>query len=451
MSVEIANIALGSPHDVVLARRAAREVARLLGFDQHDQTRIAIAVSELARHAFEDGESGEVDYLVQSRHGGGDLVVCIRDRSSTRSQDARAIARVKTVRQLMDAVNVSSAPGGGTTTVIRKAIPQWSESPQLESIRTIVASARGDDPLGELRRQNQELVLALEALKARQDELNRLNSKLAESNRGVVALYTELDERVKELRHANEAKSRFLAGASHELRTPLTAMLALSDLLLSGEEGKLSEEQTAQMMMIQDATESLIELVDELLDLGRIDAGRLELKLGEVDVKNLFAALRGMFRALPKPDEVELEFGAARNLPRVISDEAKLTRILSNLISNALKFTERGRVRVTASAKGDEVVFTVTDTGAGIAPGDQARVFEEFVSIGEPVGERRKGSGLGLAVSRRLSSALGGSLSVASEVGVGSEFRLVLPILGPSAALDRERAPTLSAGVGERR
>ena len=435
----------------MLARRNAREIARLLGFDQQDQTRIATAISELARHAFESGEGGTVEYLVDSGGGRGDLVVRVVERGSGAPEseadpDRHGRAQKRTglgipaARRLMDGLEMSSTPGEGSEVIVKKAIPRWGDHVDLELIRDLIENEPREGAVSELRRQNQELVLALDALRARQEELDRLNAELAVSNRGVVALYAELDERVNELKHANEAKSTFLSGVSHELRTPLTATLALVDVLLSGQDGELGDEQREQVLLIQKASQDLLVLVNELLDLGKIEAGRLELELSLVEIAGLFSSLQGMLGAFPRRSGVELRFERPRRAPSIHTDEAKLTRILSNLITNALKFTEEGSVRVSASSRSDEIVFSVADTGIGIAPEDQERIFEEFVRLPDASGKKTKGSGLGLALSRRLALFLGGRLTVRSKPGEGSTFELALPVLGPGAPPDRRAA-----------
>ena len=198
------------------------------------------------------------------------------------------------------------------------------------------------DALGELQEQNRELVRALGELRERQEELMSLNRELEDTNRGVVALYAELDEKADHLRRADEMKSRFLSNMSHEFRTPLNSIRALSRLLLDRIDGDLSVEQEKQVGFISKASDDLTALVDDLLDLAKIEAGKIEVHPIEFSVGNLFSALRGMLRPLLVGDAVKLSFEEPQPTLTLYNDEGKVSQILRNFISNAIKFTEAG-------------------------------------------------------------------------------------------------------------
>jgi CheY-like chemotaxis protein/two-component sensor histidine kinase len=235
---------------------------------------------------------------------------------------------------------------------------------------------------------------------------------------------------------------------SHEVRTPLNSMLALSRLLLEDPQQPLSEEQRRQVGYIRQAADDLTELVNDLLDLAKVEAGKVVIRPAEFDVRDLFAALRGMLRPLLLNEAVHLVFEEPADLPPMHTDEGKVSQILRNLLSNALKFTERGEIRVTARAGGDGMVaFSVTDTGIGIAREDQARIFEEFGQLDNPVQRRVRGTGLGLPLVKRLATLLGGSITLDSAPGVGSTFTAAIParylVAGEPAspeAIEREDA-----------
>lgn len=266
-----------------------------------------------------------------------------------------------------------------------------------------------------------------EALAASEAEGERLRRELDETNRGVLALYAELDDRAIALRHASDLKSSFLSNVSHELRTPIVSVLNLARLLLDEEDAALPGDLRTSLGYIQHAAQTLNEMVNDLLDLARIEAGKVDVRPGRVRVAELLGTLRGMLRPLLRGDAVALEIVAPADDVELVTDEGKLAQILRNLISNAIKFTERGRVRVTATRDGDAMCFAVADTGVGIAPEHLERIFHEFEQIPGPLQQRAKGTGLGLALSRQLSGLLGGSLSVTSAVGQGSTFTLRLP------------------------
>jgi signal transduction histidine kinase len=269
-----------------------------------------------------------------------------------------------------------------------------------------------------------------ERLRQRQEELERLNEELRDVNRGMVGLYAELDEKARELRRADEIKTQFLSNISHEFRTPLNSIFALSSLLLERTDGELTSEQEKQVGFIRKAADSLLELVNDLLDLSKIRAGKIEVHPAEFSAATLFSALRGMLRSLHANPAVALVFEEPDGVPWLYTDEGKVSQILRNFISNALKFTERGEVRV--SARHDEgngtVTFTVSDSGVGIAADDQERIFEEFTQLEHPAQSKFKGTGLGLPLCRKLAELLGGKIELESEVGVGSKFSVTLPV-----------------------
>ena len=272
---------------------------------------------------------------------------------------------------------------------------------------------------------------------------NFLNAEMEDTNRGVVALYAELDERADHLRRADDLKSRFLSNRSHEFRTPLNSMLALSRILLDRMDGPLTEEQARQIGFMRKAAEDLAELVNDLLDLAKVEAGKIVIRPAECRVDKLFGALRGMLRPLLVNPSVTLVFEDAADVPPVTTDEAKVSQIVRNFISNALKFTERGEVRVSArlTDDGHAVAIAVRDTGIGIAAEDREAIFEEFAQVEHQVQRRVKGTGLGLPLARRLTQLLGGRLTLESALGVGSTFTLTLPLVfSPTAATPMSEA-----------
>ncbi|VCU68025.1 Autoinducer 2 sensor kinase/phosphatase LuxQ [Pigmentiphaga humi] len=267
------------------------------------------------------------------------------------------------------------------------------------------------------------------ALDAKTAECDALRTELEQTNRGVLALYAELDTQAEQLRQATELKSRFLAYMSHEFRTPIVSIQSIARLLADRVDGPLTEEQARQVRFIQSTTAEFSDMVDDLLDLAKMEAGRIDISPAWFDLVDLFSALRGMFKPVLTNQEVALIFEEPSGLPPLFSDDRKLSQILRNYISNALKFTPRGEVRVSARNEGNgTATFAVADTGIGIPQELQGAVFHDFVQIDSPLQKRFRGTGLGLALSKRLAEALGGSVSFQSEPGKGSVFRATVPM-----------------------
>lgn len=275
-----------------------------------------------------------------------------------------------------------------------------------------------------------------EQLAAREAELERLRQELAETNRGVVALYAELDERAADLRRASDSKSRFLSNVSHELRTPIASVINLGRLLLEEPSGTpFDAEHQKQLGFIVRAGESLLSMVTELLDLARIEAGKIAINPGPVAVADVMTSLRGLIRPLMTRPEVTLVIEDADPSLGIETDEGRLSQILRNLLTNAVKFTERGEVRASVAREADGWTrFTVSDTGIGIAAEDQERIFVEFEQVAGPLQRRARGIGLGLPLSRQLARLLGGELTLESTPGRGSTFTLRLPPHAPPAS-----------------
>jgi signal transduction histidine kinase len=433
-------VELAHEYDIVLARQRARQLAAALELDGQDQIRFATAVSEIARNAHQYARGGRVEFQL---HGdpAPTLVARVIDRGP-------GIARLKEIldgqyvsatglgvgmlgaRRLSDTFSVRSSAGGGTEVELGKRLP-----PNVRVTPATVAAAVGAiaaagsiDPLVELQQQSQDLLRTLGQLREKQAESDRLTQELAETNRGVLALYAELDERAVHLERVNDLKTRFLSDLNHEIRTPLNAVRNVARLLLDGYEGPLSDRHRRAIEMMRHSTDTLSELVNDWLDLAKIDAGRTDVRVDTFTVESVWGALRGVFRPIETDDAVSLIFETPPPLPPLSTDESKVAQILRNFVSNALKFTERGEVRVSArEGTRDTIVFSVADTGIGIAPEHIDRVFEDFAQIENPMQRRVKGTGLGLSLSRRLARLLGGDVTVESEIDRGSVFSLVLP------------------------
>jgi len=453
----IVTLPLGAERDVVVARQQTRYLAELLGLEEGDQVRVATAVSEIARNAFSHGGGGRIALLLDSTSQM--LVVQVADRGPGIADGDAAVAGggagrglgLAGARRLMDRFELRQTPGGGLTVELGKRLPAGGSFARanLAGVADALRSRRGEVVEHAAVEQNRSLLQSLQELQDRQLELQRVNEELADTNRGVVALYAELEDAAEQVRRASESKSRFLSSITHEFRTPLNSILALSRLLLDRLDGELTAEQAKQIELIRSSAANLSQLVDDLLDLAKVEAGKLEVRVAPFTVGDLFRSLRAALKPLNTVAGVELVFETAEDAVHLHSDEGKVAQVLRNFISNALKFTEHGEVRVTAGrdARDGRFVFRVRDTGIGIDAKHHERIFEEFVQVANPLQRRARGTGLGLPLSRRLAELLGGEVGVESEAGRGSTFWLALPAAAApgerSRRLDGERLKVL--------
>ncbi|MGA3130274.1 MAG: ATP-binding protein [Terracidiphilus sp.] len=441
MLVPVLHLALRNDHDVVQARQRARDVAAALGLDKQDQIRVATATSEIARNAFRYAQNGEVTFSIEldspqrlhvtvSDSGNGipnlDEILAGRYKSET----GLGMGVVGTKR-LMDDFSIETR-AQGTTIRFGKRLPQradgWTQRKARDLVRKL-QNLKPESPFEEIEKQNQELLKTLEELRTRQQELELLNRELEDTNRGVVALYAELDERADYLRRASELKTKFLSNVSHEFRTPLNSIISLAKLLLEKIDGDLTSEQVRQVSYIESSARELQDLVNDLLDLARVEAGKIRIRPKRFEVHELFSALKGMLKPLLADNtSVDLVFENASDIPPLHTDEGKVSQILRNLVSNAIKFTPKGTVNISAQMQENGLVlFVVADTGIGIAPEHHETIFKEFSQVENPLQEKYRGTGLGLPLCRDLATLLGGRIWLTSEPGVGSTFFVELP------------------------
>ncbi|TDC82051.1 sensor histidine kinase [Micromonospora sp. KC606] len=438
-------MALRVEQDIFIVRQRAREVAAAVGLEHQDQIRVATALSEVARDLLRVVGGADVAFTVAEAPGGrGALWV---DLTPVRPlPEGRYEPQSGAVGRLLDTLGVSSREGDTVVRMSRR-IPASTApltSARLAELRAQLGHTAPASALDELATQNEQLIAALDEVRGQRDELAVLNAELEETNRGVMALYTqlseeleatnrgvvalyaELDEKSAQLRAASESKSRFLANVSHELRAPVTAIIGLGRLLTDPASDPLSPAQAEQVELIRSSAADLLSLVNDLLDLAKAESGRIEPEWTQVDLRAVFGQLRGTLRALATRPAVKLVVEEPPAPAVLRSDEVLLSQVLRNLLHNALKFTERGEVRMRVERDGDRWRLSVTDTGVGVPSEMQGRIFEEFYQV--PGLGRRGGTGLGLPYARRLVTLLGGTLELASEPGRGSTFTVVLPV-----------------------
>jgi signal transduction histidine kinase/CheY-like chemotaxis protein len=463
---KVAQLELRTEGDVASARVAARALGRQLELSDSMATRFATAVSEVCRNAVVHAGGGAITFSLEIRGRAANLVATIADEGpGIADADAAMTPRLdhpmgagvglSRARRLVDDLRILPRDRGGTVVEVVRSLPAGARGRWDAALASIGTTGRpgplphvtsGDEPRGIRETRDDRGGEAPDDERAEEPpsapptdlhtetarlrlERDRLAAELEETNRGVVALYAELEDQAERLRRADELKSRFLSRVSHELRTPINSIVALSRLLADRVDGELTEGQATQVGYIQAAGAELSDLVNDLLDLARIESGRIDVIPREFLLESVLASLRGTLRPLAKPG-VELRVEPLDGIPPLESDEAKLTQILRNFVSNALKFTDRGSVtmRATLTEAGDRVRIEVADTGIGIEPAELERIFEEFVQVAGAHQVGVKGTGLGLSVSRGLATLLGGEVGVSSAPGTGSAFWVEIPV-----------------------
>lgn len=286
---------------------------------------------------------------------------------------------------------------------------------------------------GELEAQAQKLQASEEELRVQQEELQQTNEELEERSNLLEERNQDIQKKAEELAIATRYKSEFLANMSHELRTPLNSILLLSRLLSENNEQNLSKDQVEYARVIQSSGNGLLGLIDEILDLSKIEAGKMNLEFQHVPINTIIDDLQSLFKPIATEKKIDFQITVKEDVPQVIeTDRMRVDQILKNLLSNALKFTSAGSVRMEISnvPGNDKLIrFDVTDTGIGIPKEKQKLIFEAFQQADGSTKRKYGGTGLGLSISRELVKLLNGDLKLTSEPDKGSTFSLILPIL----------------------
>jgi len=243
-----------------------------------------------------------------------------------------------------------------------------------------------------------------------------------------VQLFTEIQEKSRQLEVASQHKSQFLANMSHELRTPLNAIIGYTEMMADGLYGDVPEKAQGVLERVQANGRHLLGLINDVLDLSKIEAGQLVLAMEEYSVTDMVATVLSATESLARAKNLKLGSDVPAGLPTGTGDARRLTQVLLNLVGNAIKFTDQGSIEVRAAQADGRFELSVIDTGFGIAPEDQAKIFEEFQQVDNTSTRKKGGTGLGLSISRRIVELHGGRITVESDVGKGSTFKVTVPI-----------------------
>ncbi|MGH7767651.1 MAG: ATP-binding protein, partial [Candidatus Binatia bacterium] len=296
----------------------------------------------------------------------------------------------------------------------------------LESLRRGVESIRKGDLTARLDIKTGDEIEVLA------DEFNEMAAHLKEAYTGLERKVAERTQALttanEKLEEANKHKSRFLANVNHELRTPVSAIIGYARLVLRATEGRIAPLQKENLQDLLNNAERLLALIDSLLDFAKIEAGKMEVRVEPVGVDEVIQGAASTMELLLNGGRVRLVREIAPGIPIVNTDREKLRQIILNLLDNAVKFTERGEIKISASREGEALRLVVSDTGIGIAKEDLDRVFEEFRRGNTTRADGYRGTGLGLTIVKKFVNLLGGEINVESEVGKGSVFTVVLPL-----------------------
>jgi signal transduction histidine kinase/ActR/RegA family two-component response regulator len=273
-----------------------------------------------------------------------------------------------------------------------------------------------------------------------------LEARVAARTHDLELAQQELEARSRRGEEADRLKSAFIANMSHEIRTPLNSVLALSQLLRDGVAGPLTVDQRRYLEVVERNGQGLLHLINDILDLSRIEAGHIEIDAQSLDVAAQIEAVADALGPLAAAKGLDLAIMLPPDLPRVRADADRFRQILTNLVGNAIKFTETGQVRISADVRDDAITLHVTDTGVGIPDSYRDKIFQEFFQVDQTLVRRQGGTGLGLAIAQRLARLMDGDISVESVVGKGSRFSLRLPRAGDVAT---QAAPPVAPAVDE--
>lgn len=433
MKKELLKISVGKRSRLVAVRDKIRAILDYIDVPHLLQNRLIIALSELIRNTIQYAEEGELLLYVEGEPPGWGISFVLSDRGpgiprvneivqgAYRFVPGRGLG-ILSARRLLDDFEIHSAVGKGTETrgtlYVKYLDVKKLEGPGLDQLRRRL----------DLQPDVEEI---LATLRQKEEIIEQLNRELTVTNEGVVALYREIDEKNIELSRISRLKSAFLANMSHELRTPLNSILALTQILLDRIDGELTSEQEKQITLVQESGEHLLQLINDILDLSRIEAGkvRIEKKWIRNPEELLQDAVRSL-EPLAKKKGLALTLSAEK-LPPLFSDEARIRQILLNLLSNAVKFTPSGEVSLTAERSGDgppELLFSVKDTGIGISERDLGYIFEPFRQVDSSASRKHGGTGLGLSICKQLVELMGGRIWANSVLDQGSTFTFVLPL-----------------------
>jgi len=386
----------------------------------------AVQLSDTDAGAIYDYDETKGEFGLRSTYGmDDDLIAAIKERH-VHIGDA-GIGHAAAQRAPLQIADVQKEPASEVLdVVVRAGFRALLFVPLLGAERIVGALVVRRRRPGEFSKQTIDLVQTFAA-----------QSVLAIQN---ARLFQEIGDKSRQLEVASQHKSQFLANMSHELRTPLNAILGYTELILDDIYGETPAKMRGVLERVQRNGKHLLGLINDVLDLSKIEAGQLTLALADYSLKDVVHSVFVAVESLADEKKLALRIEVPNNLPTGRGDERRLTQVLLNLVGNAIKFTDQGEVAIKASATNGAYTLSVCDTGPGIAPGDQAKIFEEFQQADSSATKKKGGTGLGLSIARRIIELHGGKIWVESEIGKGATFSINLPVKVEQQHAERERA-----------
>ena len=375
----------------------------------------AVELSATDSGAIYELDEAAQEFELRATHGMTPALIEAVRRAGIRVEDTPAVRRAATSRRPVQIPDIAEEPSYPVRDImLRAGFLAFLVVPMIREDRIIGLLVVRRRTRGEFPEATVDLLLTFAA-----------QSVLAIQN---ARLFREIADKSRQLEAASRHKSEFLANMSHELRTPLNAILGFSEVLLERLFGEVNAKQTEYLQDILGSGQHLLSLINDILDLSKVEAGRLELELGQFHLPTALDNALTLIRERATRHGITLTQTVDERVGEIVADERKVKQILLNLLSNAVKFTpEGGRVGVTATAINDAITIAVSDTGIGIAPEDQAAIFEEFRQVGRDDARKQEGTGLGLTLAKKFVELHGGRIWVQSQVGQGSTFTFTLP------------------------
>lgn len=435
----VLTLPVGKKSRLLAVRNKIRTLLDYFEVQRSEQNRLIIALSELMRNTIHYAHSGELTLSASQDDIGWSLGFLLADKGpgiphlnellqgAYRFPAGRGLG-ILSAKRLLDDLEMRTVIGKGTEARgcirLKHFNEEGLEQNRLDRLREILSLQPDIEDLVATLREKEELI-------------EQLNKELSVTNEGIIALYREIDEKNVELSRVNQMKSAFLANMSHELRTPLNSILALSQILLDRIDGDLSMEQEKQVTMMQRSGEQLLQLINDILDLSRIEAGKVRIEKFWIDPQKVTQEAIKTVEPLARKKGLALHYVPPPSLPQLFTDEARVRQILLNLLSNAVKFTPSGSVTVTQTlsengGENKEVAFSVKDTGIGIEPKNLGYIFEPFHQLDNTASRKFSGTGLGLSICKQLIELMGGRIWADSTPGKGSTFTFTLPLDAPA-------------------